>query len=190
MLAKKNKEEIRAEMKVLRKKLSAKFAKDASFAICRNLREFLSDKDTSQICAFYPSFGEPDILPFLREIQDSGGVIYLPCWTENEGYKMRRIANFADALKPGRFSIPEPVSGDFASKNSMPEIWLVPGLAFSKNGARLGYGQGNYDKLLFLCDGIKIGICYDFQITTEFHSENHDIEMDFVSTEKNIYKCK
>ncbi len=188
---KESKQTIRNEIKKKRRNLDAKFAKEASLTICRYLRELVSNSNRHGICAFYPSFGEPDILPLLMDFLKKSWEIYLPKWSENEGYRMSRVANFADALLPGRFSIPEPVSGDFLDKSDMERLlWFVPGIAFSKSGVRLGYGEGTYDRLLYGVEEGKIGICYDFQILTDLPSESHDVKMNYLVTEKNIYKLK
>ena len=66
----------------------------------------------------------------------------------------------------------EPYQGDY-------DLIVVPGVAFDKNGNRLGRGRGYYDR--FLCQHqavTKIGICFDFQLVDEIPTEPTDIKMD------------
>lgn len=68
----------------------------------------------------------------------------------------------------------EPYKGDF-------DLIVVPGVAFDRNGNRLGRGRGYYDR--FLCQHLevkKIGICFDFQLVEEIPTEPFDIKMDEV----------
>ena len=70
----------------------------------------------------------------------------------------------------------EPYTGDF-------DLIVVPGVAFDRQGNRLGRGKGYYDR--FLChhlDVKRIGICFDFQLVDEVPAEPFDIRMDEVIT--------
>lgn len=68
---------------------------------------------------------------------------------------------------------------------------LIPGLVFNKNGSRLGKGKGFYDKTLASYRGIKVGICFDFQVTKDpIPTENHDVIMDFLVTESGPIDCR
>lgn len=81
----------------------------------------------------------------------------------------------------------EPVSGDFVETQSL-QGFLIPGLAFSQQGHRLGRGKGYYDRTLSEASGIRVGVCYDMQVTEEIGPlEKHDLKMDYLITEKKIY---
>jgi 5-formyltetrahydrofolate cyclo-ligase len=69
-----------------------------------------------------------------------------------------------------------------------PDIILVPGLGFTLFGTRLGRGKGFYDKYLEANTALKIGIAFEMQIEKEIPKESHDIKMDFVVTDNEIYK--
>ncbi|MBE8163212.1 MAG: 5-formyltetrahydrofolate cyclo-ligase [Bdellovibrionaceae bacterium] len=74
------------------------------------------------------------------------------------------------------------------SKESLtPKVLLIPGVAFDKNFMRLGFGGGFYDKFLKNYKGIKIGISFsDYVLEEPLPSENHDVAMDFLVTDKCI----
>lgn len=66
-----------------------------------------------------------------------------------------------------------------------PEVLIVPGLAFSKRGFRLGRGKGFYDRYLEVeKPSLSIGVCYELQMQSEWQSEKHDRPLDFIITEK------
>ena len=72
----------------------------------------------------------------------------------------------------------------------LPDVVLVPGLAFTKNGHRLGRGKGCYDRFLSNYQGVAIGLCFEEQIVKNVFNEAHDEQMNFIITEKNIFKGK
>lgn len=68
---------------------------------------------------------------------------------------------------------------------------LIPGLVFNKNGSRLGKGKGFYDKTLSNYKGIKVGVGFDFQISTSpIPTEEHDVTMDLLVTESGLIDCR
>jgi 5-formyltetrahydrofolate cyclo-ligase len=69
-----------------------------------------------------------------------------------------------------------------------PDIIVIPGLGFSKNGKRLGRGKGFYDRYLEYSSAVKIGIAFEMQISNDIPIDEYDIKMDFVVTDKDIYK--
>ncbi len=93
-------------------------------------------------------------------------------------------------LKENKFSILEPKNKD---KVIYPKIILIPLLGYSKSGFRLGYGGGYYDKYLSkngIGDVKKIGIAFSFQEVKEIPVEDHDERLDWILTEKHLYKVQ
>lgn len=84
-----------------------------------------------------------------------------------------------DSLNKGTYGILEPQGKDFTGHI---DLALVPGMAFTPSGYRLGRGKGYYDRLLTHLDCLKIGICFDFQLLNdnELTIESHDIIMDLI----------
>ena len=66
-----------------------------------------------------------------------------------------------------------------------PDLILVPGIAFSRDGHRLGRGNGFYDRLLAgrAASAVKLGVCFSFQRLETVPVEPHDIVMDQVMTD-------
>lgn len=87
-----------------------------------------------------------------------------------------------DNHRPGAFGILEPHHESPEVPLQQIDAFICPGLAFDKNGGRLGRGRGFYDRLLAQArpDALKIGICFDFQLVLDTFAEPHDIAMDAV----------
>jgi len=71
------------------------------------------------------------------------------------------------------------------------DVFLVPGVAFTASGKRLGRGGGYYDKLLSKYpDTLKIGITFTERIMQDLPTESHDISMNYVFTNDKYYKSE
>ncbi|HAZ13763.1 MAG: 5-formyltetrahydrofolate cyclo-ligase [Bdellovibrionales bacterium GWA2_49_15] len=75
------------------------------------------------------------------------------------------------------------------SNSNVPAMVLVPGLAFSKRGARLGRGKGYFDRYLSRHRPMAIGVSYEGQLNEALPVALNDWPMNFVVTEKAIYDC-
>lgn len=89
------------------------------------------------------------------------------------------------------FAIAEPDtrSSQKISVNKIRGV-LIPGLAFDRQGHRLGWGKAFYDRTLKNFSGLKVGIAYSVQITSLLPFDDHDISMDYVVTEKEVLKTE
>lgn len=69
-----------------------------------------------------------------------------------------------------------------------PDLLIVPGLGFTKNGERLGRGKGFYDRYLANYKGITISLVFEEQLLEALPVEEHDIAVDYVVSEKSVWK--
>ena len=121
---------------------------------------------------------EPQTRPLLARHAQSRR-IYLPAVVGNE-IEVRRYSGAAD-MRQGAFGIDEP-TGDALADLSELELVLVPGVAFDREGHRLGRGRGYYDRL-FARPGLcarRLGYAFPFQILPNVPAEAHDVRMDDV----------
>ena len=93
-----------------------------------------------------------------------------------------------DILLVNKFGILEPIK----SKAKVPDIILVPVLAYDKNKYRLGYGKGFYDRYLNkylkrFKNILTIGVAFSFQKYHKLPINQNDVKLDFIITEKGIY---
>jgi len=94
-----------------------------------------------------------------------------------------------DELAEGRFGILEP-KPDCCRIASPPDVavCLVPGIAFTREGYRIGYGGGYFDRFLAQFQGISIGLAFELQLLQEITPETYDVPVNMVVTENNIYR--
>lgn len=94
------------------------------------------------------------------------------------------------ALVRSPMGMPEPLATLPQVRPQDLDLILVPGSAFSlRDGHRLGYGKGYYDRLLAAApQALKVGLCFDVQLFTEksFPSDPHDIALDVLVSESGI----
>ena len=81
-------------------------------------------------------------------------------------------------LRKGPMGILEPAEAEIVTPKTV-EVWPVPGLAFTRNVQRLGYGGGWYDRLLADAPkkAWKVGVAYSFQVVDDLPSEPHDVPL-------------
>ena len=68
-------------------------------------------------------------------------------------------------------------------------LCIVPGLCFDKNGSRIGYGGGYYDRFLKDFCGVVMGLCYDECFLESIPRDEHDISVDLILTETGLKKA-
>lgn len=130
----------------------------------------------------------------------TGKRIVIPyCTKDEQGHNklgLWRLESFAE-LVPGMWGILEPPKQRWGElgKEILPEqidCVMVPGVAFDRNGGRLGNGAGYYDHLLknVRADTALIGVCFESQLVEQVAMDAHDVAMDYVMTEKTLYAGK
>jgi len=101
-----------------------------------------------------------------------------------EGDAMRFYDYAPGELCRGAFGIAEPSVAERPCDPAEIDFIVVPGVAFTAAGARMGRGRGYYDKYLSQSGfrGVKAGVCYAHQLVVELPVELHDVFMDYVVT--------
>lgn len=87
----------------------------------------------------------------------------------------------------GAFNIEEP-DGDDVVDISTIEVIIVPAMAYDRHGNRVGRGKGFYDRLLRSTDAVLIGVAYDCQLFNEIETDEFDVPVHYVITEKGVIK--
>ena len=134
---------------------------------------------------------EVDLSVFIARLWAADCPVAVPAW-RNGTYVLARYARDT-ALVAGPMGIREPAaSGVFSIDSLEPAIWVVPGLAFTAKGARLGYGGGWYDRFLSAAapGSVALGVAYPFQIVTELPVEPHDIALTAVVAPRQTDRLK
>jgi len=182
-----NKGSVRREVLERRLRIPGSEVFDLSSRIISAITSLLVFK-TAQIIAIYAPFrNEVDVTPLLNFPEK---IFLLPKVVKNskklDFYKVTKNT----ALVTGSYGIFEPDTNAMKFLIENIDLFIVPGVAFSKIGERIGYGSGYYDCTLKFGkkDAKTIGVAFETQIISESFAQTHDIKMNFVVTENNIYR--
>ena len=130
---------------------------------------------------------EPDTAALLRHALDSGKAVYVPKCCPPHRMEAVRICSL-EGLKPGVWGIPEPVR--CAETAACVDLALVPCVAASRDGRRLGHGAGYYDGWLSRVPAVSICLCFEEMLTDGIPMDARDRWMDYVATERGLFSCK
>ena len=93
-------------------------------------------------------------------------------------------------LSPGRYGVPTPPASSPGQPLGDGVLWLIPGLAFDRRGARLGRGGGSYDRALAVASGAyPVGLAYAFQVVSRVPVEPHDLPVRALLSEAGWEEC-
>lgn len=139
--------------------------------ICAWLRPHLGG---GTVAAFFPLPGEVDLRELLAELAPAGRLV-LPR-VDAGALTLHRVEDLG-RLVAGPLGLREPRAEEPAVPAGEVHVFLVPGLAFTPEGARLGRGKGLYDRLLVNLppDRTTIGVGFAHQILAHLPTEPHDI---------------
>ena len=187
-----SKNDIRSKMRSRRKALAPAVRQRASETICGKLIQdesiaaAVDPLDGAGVLAVYLASNEEiDLSSLIGDMLGRGVTVVSPRWN-GKTYDLAKIMSLAEKdLRRGPMHILEPAEADIVEPKDVA-AWIVPGLAFTADGKRLGYGGGWYDRLLSSAriDSLKIGVAHGFQVVGDLPSEPHDIRLDRIVTER------
>jgi 5-formyltetrahydrofolate cyclo-ligase len=156
------------------------YIKLASQKIHNRLKQLQVFRGAKKIACYFPIGSEVLTQDIMQELLGDGKEISLPK-VMGENLIFRKIGGLKD-LEKGEFGIMEP-------KDNCPEvkeidIVLVPTVAITKNGIRLGYGHGYYDRFLSESNAKTISLTYSKQIVKSIPVTEKDVKIDWIITEE------
>ncbi len=165
-------------------------AADASEVIRERLMHLEALRDALSVFVYVSTRREVDTRKLIGHLLHTGKHVCVPRLDEVGHMHAHLIHNLDDLIPdaPGQFSIPVPPAN--APIEHHPDVALVPGLAFTHTGHRLGFGAGHYDRYLAdHPDTLTVGLCYDWQLIDTFPAEPHDHPMDWLVTDQRVIPC-
>jgi len=158
--------------------------KITSNQIHKNLKKIEEFKNAKSIGSYYPIGSEVLTQDIMQEAISLGKEMSLPK-VIGENLVFRKI-NDLNSLEKGNFDIMEPK--DDCPTSEKLEVVLVPTVGISRNGVRLGYGYGYYDRFLAKKDVVKIALTYSKQIIKSIPSSENDVKIDWIVSEDEFFK--
>ena len=139
--------------------------------------------DGGAIAVYLASSEEIDLSGFIREMLSRGITVVSPRWN-GETYELAKLKGLSEShLRRGPMNIREPAEAELVEPSDVA-VWIVPGLVFTQDGKRIGYGGGWYDRLLAGAkSSVKIGVAHEFQIVNDLPHDPHDMQLTWVVTD-------
>jgi 5,10-methenyltetrahydrofolate synthetase len=134
----------------------------------------------------WPIRGEYDARHLVRRLRESGAVTALPVVVAPKAPLTFREWHPGVELAQGPLGIPYPA----ASRELAPQAVLLPMNGWDAQGYRLGYGGGFFDRTLaaLAARPVVIGVTYEMARLPTLHPQSWDIPMDYVVTERGVYR--
>ena len=137
----------------------------------------VAEADT--VMVFYGTGREPDTLPLIRALLDLGKRVALPVVLPHRGMEARQVLD-VDQLIPNRFGIPEPDGSSPVVEKGEIGAALIPHLMVDREGYRLGWGGGYYDRWLADFPGFTVCICRPGRLVEHMPREEFDVPVKLV----------
>ena len=171
--------------------LSESFILKSSKKIQKSTIEIMGMNSIRNILLYFPYRSEISLNIIMLEIKKYPIDIYFPKIISDKEMKFNLLEDNS-VFEKNKFGINEVVSNKFLEPSSF-DIMIIPFVGVDKNGSRLGYGGGFFDRALktFIKKDVKptiIGLGYNYQIQDKIFGEVHDIKYDIVITESQIIR--
>ena len=179
------KKELRNRMKALKNEQNKKDWERISDAIFAQIEDTEAFNKASSILSYW-SMSDEVMTHKAVERWSKYKKVYLPLIKGND-LELVRFEG-VEKMKPEPvFGILEPTSTENIEIGEI-ELVIVPGVAFDASCNRMGRGKGYYDRLLSESVAAKIGVAFSFQIVDKVPVDPHDVPLDMVVTEVDIFK--
>ena len=177
-----DKKALRSQIKEQKRQMTAHQIESASQCLTELFVATEQYRQAKTVYGYLPYNQEVRTTGLLQRALQEGKRVAVP---KIYGDEMRFIyLDDLSLVEKSSFGIPEPIADEPVADDPTALV-LMPGLAFTKRGDRMGYGGGYYDK--FLANEPHhptVALCYDFQIVDRIPTDDHDIPVDIVLSAK------
>ncbi len=176
----------RADLLTRRKAITKSAHHDWSMAISASLKQGFPILKEKNIGVYWPFCGEYDPRPVANHFKQYGARLALPEVVNKQQPLCFREWWQEAPIKEGVYGIPVPDNTQCMTINAV----IIPMVGFDRQGYRLGYGSGYFDRTLATRNPrpLTIGIAFEIQRLDSVHPQPHDIAMHFIVTEAGIYQ--
>jgi 5-formyltetrahydrofolate cyclo-ligase len=154
----------------------------ASKQIQRNLKKISAYVEAKTVAAYYSTGSEVKTGRIIQEMLAAGKTVALPR-VESKDIVFCKVNGFED-LEKGEFDIMEPKMT--CPKVEKFDVILVPAIAMTQDGQRLGYGKGFYDRLLSHTHSVTIALTYSKLIVKNIPKTASDVPIQWIVTEDGV----
>jgi 5-formyltetrahydrofolate cyclo-ligase len=179
-----SKSDLRARFQSLRESLSQEQVAIASAQLCQWLSEWPVLQKAEVVLTYLSFRNELDLRPLFSLLPDIQWAV-----PRVEGTHLVLHPYRPGHLVRHRFGMLEPADDLPVMDPAALDLVLVPGVAFDRQGGRLGFGGGYYDRLLPATRALRVGVNYDRCLAEVLPRDEHDQRMDWVVTPTQAIHC-
>ncbi|MFC4182671.1 5-formyltetrahydrofolate cyclo-ligase [Saccharococcus thermophilus] len=184
------KKQIRKTMQAKLQQLTDEEKQAYDKQIAENLYRLPQWKNADTIAITISKGKEIDTTPIIKRAWSEGKTVSVPkCDPATKTMVFRQITSFSQ-LESSYFGLLEPIEALTSEiKKSDMDMIIVPGICFSKNGYRIGYGGGYYDRYLRNVSAPTVSLAYSFQVVDFLPIEEHDVPVQMIITNEGVIQC-
>ena len=176
------KRRIRQEVRQIARSLGTEYRSEASRLITGQVLALPFWEQAQTVMAYWSMPEEPDTRILMETALREGKTLLLPRCIDAAGMEALPVKDLSEVL-PGMLGIPEPPFPEDGTVIPEPDLILVPCMAASPGGIRLGHGAGYYDRFLAEHSGKTICLCFRAMLRADLPAEDTDVPMDLVITD-------
>lgn len=181
---------LRQKMLAMRRALSANETESRSCSLKENILSLLEYKNAKKIMAFLAMKGESNLDGFIRQALLDGKEVYIPVCLPERQMEAGRLIDM-EHFEKGPLGLRNLPAGYEVTSPESLDMVLIPGLAVSQEGIRLGMGAGYYDRYLARVPFEKrVAALWDFQVIPDIPSEPFDQKIAKIVTDKSVIVTK
>jgi len=181
-----DKKELRKKLKAQRNALTTEEVQHSSTLVCKHILESKAYKKAQYLLGYLAFGKELNVDIVLEQALKDGKRVYVPniiSATEFEAVELSDMHGFR-LDRFGIRSVPEPLRVLDPAKL---DLVLVPAVAFSRDGNRMGMGAGFYDRFLLKCpQAVKLGLAYKALLQEILPTDKYDVPLKYLVTEEGI----
>ena len=184
-----DKDSLRRQMRKVREGVSIIEMAELSVRICKGVLDMPEYRSAKTVMCYSGLNGEVATSSLLLAVLRDKKTLCLPRVTGKSQMEAGVCTDPKTQLSAGAYGILEPSGTDVVAPEAI-DLILVPGLAFTENGDRLGYGAGYYDHYLKQCENAtRCALAYESQIVPSIPTNGFDIPMQFIATDERLIPC-
>lgn len=181
------KQDIRRQAIAARRAVAPEASQRASLAVVERVGQSDAWRFAATVLAYWPLPDEVDVRPLVERALSQGKHLALPrCAPGASSFEAVVVTEPAAQLEAGPFpDLMQPLTTlDAVVDPGKIDLAIVPGVAFTPDGVRLGFGAGMYDRFLPQCTrALRLAVAFEAQIVEDIPAEAHDVRMHYVATE-------
>ncbi|PIZ31765.1 MAG: 5-formyltetrahydrofolate cyclo-ligase [Alphaproteobacteria bacterium CG_4_10_14_0_8_um_filter_53_9] len=178
------KSQLRQALLARRRVIPHDLVSTTQWKVANHVRTLISDISPSIIALYMPLEGEIDLTPLAEDLRQMGNTLALPRVVAKKHPLAFNVWAEGDPLEPDALGLSAATGAEV-----WPRVIIVPMVGYTKQGHRVGYGGGYYDRTLAEAPfpTLTIGVCYtELEAGVLLQPEAHDKKLDFIVTGKEV----